>query len=87
MLNYNNIYWECPVCGTPYNEPKGEIPNGGKCIRCGGNIVETKYTYGEMLLGNGKLSGGQVIDDIMENYIKPNPQYDPEVYEMWQKNY
>lgn len=50
-------------------------------------MVKTPYTFNEVIFGNGELTGSQVIDDIMENYIKPNPQYAPEVYEMWQKNY
>ena len=48
-------------------------------------MVKTPYTFNEVIFGNGELTGSQVIDDIMENYIKPNPQYDPDVYEMWQK--
>lgn len=74
------LYWECPRCGAGYDAYDGEKPLGdGICEDCGGEIVKTPYTFDEMLLEDG------VLEDIMENYIKSNPQYDPEVYRMWQK--
>ena len=80
------LYWECPKCGNGYHIYDGEKPyRDGVCKYCGATMVKTPYTFNEVILGNGELTASQVIDDIMENYIKSNPQYDPDVYEMWQK--
>lgn len=74
------LYWKCPRCGAGYEAYDGEKPlSDGICEDCGGEIVKTPYTFHEVLLKEG------VYDDIMNNYIKTNPQYDSEVYKMWEK--
>lgn len=76
------LYWECPICGAGYDAYEGEIPcNDGICKTCGGKLVKTPYSFDEMLFD----SSGEILNDIMNNYIKTNPQYNPEVYEMWKK--
>lgn len=80
------LYWECPRCGAGYEAYDGEIPlKDGICEDCGGTLVKTPYTSNDWLFGNGELTGYEILNDIMENYIKTNPQYDAEVYEMWRK--
>lgn len=80
------LYWKCPRCGAGYEAYDGEIPlKDGICEDCGGTLVKTPYTSNDWLFGNGELTGYEILNDIMENYIKTNPQYDAEVYEMWRK--
>lgn len=80
------LNWECPRCGAGYEAPEGNMPlEDGVCKVCGGTLVKTPYTFHEILYGNGELTGYEILNDIMENYIKTNPQYDAEVYEMWRK--
>lgn len=80
------LNWECPRCGAGYDAPEGKMPlEDGMCKVCGGTLVKTPYTFHEILYGNGELTGYEIHNDIMENYIKTDPQYDAEVYEMWRK--
>lgn len=80
------LYWKCPRCGAGYEAYDGKMPlKDGVCEDCGATLVKTPYTSNDWLFGNGELTGYEILNDIMENYVKANPQYDAEVYEMWRK--
>lgn len=81
-INNNNILWICPVCGHTNNSPYGSKPNGdAHCLNCPGIMVETKYRCGDYygMPGYEDVSREQVFQE----YVYNNEQYDPEIMEQW----
>lgn len=76
-----SMFWKCPKCGVGYSHPTDDK----LCEDCGGTLVETPYTSSEVVCGNGTLSSKEIETDIMEHYVKTNPQYNPEEYEKLSK--
>ncbi len=84
MIDYNDIYWICPKCGFNHSKPKGVIPNNdGHCTNCPGTLVETKYRWGDIM----GMPGYQDIstEQVFQEYVYNNEQYDPELIAEWDK--
>lgn len=80
------LYWKCPKCAAGYDAYDGEKPcKDGSCKNCGATLVKTPYTFHEVICGNGTLTGSEITKDILEHYIKPHPEYDPETIALWEK--
>lgn len=84
MTDNNDIHWVCPKCGFGYSAPKGTKPNNdGHCKICPGILVETKYVEGNFsyVPGYEQVSREQVY----EEYVYNNEQYDPELIAEWDR--
>ena len=82
MIDYNKIVWVCPKCGAASSFPAGSNPhNDCHCIRCPGTLIETKYTYGDWMGMPGYNDVSK--EQIFQEYVYNNEQYDPELIAEW----
>ena len=72
--------WFCVKCGAWFDTTLATQRYNKKCPDCGGDIIETPYEGCACIMGTDDLEPEEVMEDIIENYAKPNPQYDPELW-------
>ena len=66
-----SFYHYCPKCGNIIS-----IDNVTNCNFCNESYIATKYEWS----WNDKLSDPQKRKIILEEYVKPNPLFDEELY-------